>query len=256
MTDIEAPHIAALPQVLPGLFAAAAQRAEAAGFDGVELHYAHAYTMASFLSALNTRPDGYGGARENRVRLPLEVYRAVRQRFRRALRWDAGSSPRNASRAATAMDGRGLVRRASSPQAGMDFLSLSRGGKFEDAMQPKVGEAAYPYTGPSGYECMPQYISDARGPLWPQSSLRPGRCARQCVAAGCETPVVTAGGVHGFAMAEDMLENGEADIVASARQSLADPDWFLQGPARARGRKCGPASSPTIAKGSTRSTSR
>ena len=39
-------------------------RAEAAGFDGVELHYAHAYTMASFLSARNTRADGYGGSRE------------------------------------------------------------------------------------------------------------------------------------------------------------------------------------------------
>src|SRR5256885_719242 len=51
-----------------------------AGFDGVELHYAHAYTMASFLSALNTRDDGYGGPREQRVRLPLEVYRAVRER--------------------------------------------------------------------------------------------------------------------------------------------------------------------------------
>jgi hypothetical protein len=50
-------------------------------------------------------------------------------------------------------------------RAGMDFLSLSRGGKFEDAKQPKVGAAAYPYTGRSGYECMPQYISDERGPF-------------------------------------------------------------------------------------------
>ena len=39
--------------------------------------------------------------------------------------------------------------------AGMNFLSLSRGGRFEDAQQPSVGAAAYPYTGPSGYECMP-----------------------------------------------------------------------------------------------------
>ena len=64
--------------VLPRLFAAAALRAERAGFDGVELHFAHAYTMASFLSPLNTRDDGYGGVRENRVRLPLEVLSAVR----------------------------------------------------------------------------------------------------------------------------------------------------------------------------------
>ena len=44
-------------------------------------------------------------------------------------------------------------------------MSLSRGGKFEDASQPKIGEAAYPYTGRSGYECMPSYYSDAQGPF-------------------------------------------------------------------------------------------
>jgi dimethylglycine catabolism A len=74
VTDMHLPHVKDLPQVLPDLFAAAARRAEAAGFDGVELHYAHAYTMASFLSALNDRPDGYGGSRENRARLPLETF--------------------------------------------------------------------------------------------------------------------------------------------------------------------------------------
>ena len=65
-------------QVLPNIFAEAARRAREAGFDGVELHYAHAYTMAGFLSALNDRDDGYGGSRENRLRLPLEVFQAVR----------------------------------------------------------------------------------------------------------------------------------------------------------------------------------
>ena len=64
--------------VLPGLFADAALRAQEAGFDGVELHYAHAYTMASFLSRKNTRDDGYGGTLENRARLPLEVFEEVR----------------------------------------------------------------------------------------------------------------------------------------------------------------------------------
>ena len=78
--DTHLPHIRALPDVLPGLFADAGRRARDAGFDGVELHYAHAYTMASFLSRLNTRDDGYGGTREGRVRLPVEVLSAVRAR--------------------------------------------------------------------------------------------------------------------------------------------------------------------------------
>jgi 2,4-dienoyl-CoA reductase-like NADH-dependent reductase (Old Yellow Enzyme family) len=80
VTDTQLPHIRELPQVLPPIFADAAARAREAGFDGVELHYAHAYTMAGFLSALNDRADGYGGLPANRARLPLEVYRAVRDR--------------------------------------------------------------------------------------------------------------------------------------------------------------------------------
>ena len=80
VTDMHLKHIRELPSELPGIFAAAANRAREAGFDGVELHYAHAYTMAGFLSAQNDRTDGYGGSRENRVRLPLEVYREVRNR--------------------------------------------------------------------------------------------------------------------------------------------------------------------------------
>src|SRR5207302_8012488 len=83
VTDTHLPHIAELPRVLPGLFADAAGRAMRVGFDGVELHFAHAYTMASFLSALNTRDDGYGGSREHRMRLPSEVIAAVRARVGR-----------------------------------------------------------------------------------------------------------------------------------------------------------------------------
>jgi 2,4-dienoyl-CoA reductase-like NADH-dependent reductase (Old Yellow Enzyme family) len=112
-------------------------------------------------------------------------------------------------------------------RAGMDFLSLSRGGKFEDAKQPKVGRAAYPYTGPSGYECMPTAISDARGPFGRNIS-HVARIRRAVRRAGLETPVVVAGGIGEFALAEAILGRGEADVVGAARQSLADPDWFLK----------------------------
>ncbi|MFO0758131.1 MAG: bifunctional salicylyl-CoA 5-hydroxylase/oxidoreductase [Byssovorax sp.] len=60
-------------------FAAAARRADAAGFDLVELHAAHGYLLSSFLSPLaNHRTDGYGGSLQNRARFPLEVFEAVR----------------------------------------------------------------------------------------------------------------------------------------------------------------------------------
>jgi 2,4-dienoyl-CoA reductase-like NADH-dependent reductase (Old Yellow Enzyme family) len=209
---------------MPGLFADAARRARDAGFDGVELHYAHAYTMASLLSATNDRRDGYGGSRSERLRLPLEVYAAVRKRlghdYTIGCRFLAdeciagGSVVDDASHYAAAF-----------AKAGMDFLSLSRGGKFDDARQPKVGEAAYPYTGPSGYECMPSYYSDARGPYG--RNLGPARTIRSAVRnAGFQTPLIAGGGIHNFEQAEHVLKSGAADIVSIARQALADPDWF------------------------------
>jgi 2,4-dienoyl-CoA reductase-like NADH-dependent reductase (Old Yellow Enzyme family) len=226
VTDVHLPAVRDLPMTLPGTFAAAAARAKNAGFDGVELHFAHAYTMASFLSALNTRDDGYGGSREQRVRLPLEVFAAVRAavgadytvgcRMLSEDCIDGGSSVDDAEYFATRF-----------AAAGMDFISLSRGGKFEDASQPKVGEAAYPYTGRSGYECMPSYYSDARGPFG--RNLAPAVRIRDALrAAGNSTPTVLAGGIHHFRQAEEALQQGHADIIGLARQALADPDWFVK----------------------------
>jgi 2,4-dienoyl-CoA reductase-like NADH-dependent reductase (Old Yellow Enzyme family) len=224
VTDTALPHIEELPRVLPDLFAQAAGRAEQAGFDGVELHYAHAYTLASFLSGLNQREDGYGGSRANRVRLPLEVYAAVRsavsERFVVGCRFLSEECiPGGYTAEDAAWFGAELAR------AGMDYLSLSRGGKFEDAKQPRIGWARYPYTGPSGYECMPTVRSDERGPFGRNRAAT--RAVRNAVrAAGLPTPVVLTGGISTFEQAEDVLRAGDADIVASARQSLADPDWF------------------------------
>ncbi len=224
VTDLDHPAVRDLPRVLPGLFASAAERARVAGFDGVELHYAHAYTMASFLSALNTRSDGYGGSLEARVRLPLEVFARVREqvgpdyvvgtRFLSEDCIEGGSTVSDASDFAECF-----------ARAGFDFLSLSRGGKFEDAKQPKVGYAAYPYTGRSGFECMPTVFADEAGPFG--RNFAAARTIRTRVrAAGYATPIVVAGGISTAEQAEQALAGGVADIVASARQSLADPDWF------------------------------
>ena len=57
---------------------AAAKRALAAGFEFIEVHMAHAYVLSSFLSRVNNRTDGYGGSLEKRMKLPIEVFKAVR----------------------------------------------------------------------------------------------------------------------------------------------------------------------------------
>jgi 2,4-dienoyl-CoA reductase-like NADH-dependent reductase (Old Yellow Enzyme family) len=224
VTDTFLPHVRDLPRALPGLFADAAARAREAGFDGVELHFAHAYTLASFLSRTNDRADGYGGSREGRLRLPLEVIAAVRARV--GDRWCVGTRFLGDE----VIEGGSRVEDAAHygvafARAGLDFLSLSKGGRFEDAKQPRVGEAVYPYTGPSGHECMPTVRIDARGPFGRNVPL--ASAVRTAVrAAGFATPVVAAGGIATFEQAEAILQAGHADLVASARQSLADPDWF------------------------------
>jgi len=212
-------------RALPGWFAAAARRARACGFDGVELHFAHAYTLASFLSVTNGRKDAYGGSLENRLRLPLDVVAAVREEVGRDfllgcrylgsedIQGEDGHVEGNTLADAQAI-GVALAR------AGLDFLSISRGGKFEDAKQPPVGEAAYPYTGWSGRKCIPR---DKKDPPGVNTYLATG--IRQAVReAGFRVPVVTAGKIHGFAQAEAILREEKADLVGMARALLADPD--------------------------------
>jgi 2,4-dienoyl-CoA reductase-like NADH-dependent reductase (Old Yellow Enzyme family) len=226
VTDTQLSHIRELPQVLPGIFAGAARRARLAGFDGVELHYAHAYTMAGFLSALNNREDGYGGPRENRVRLPLEVYRSVREAvgddYIVGTRFLADEVIAGGNRIEDAAYFGGEFARA-----GMDYLSISKGGKFEDAEQPKIGQAVYPYTGQSVYECMPTTLSDESGPFGRAVPLV-ARIKHAVNDAGFRTPIVATGGITTFEQAEAILQNGEADIAGLARQALADPDWFIK----------------------------
>jgi 2,4-dienoyl-CoA reductase-like NADH-dependent reductase (Old Yellow Enzyme family) len=228
--DLSADEIARIP----GFFADAAARARAAGFDGVELHFAHAYTMASFLSATNARTDAYGGSFENRMRLPLEVVRAVRGaagddfvvgcRYLGSedIRGEDGVVRGNTLADACAI-GVALAR------AGLDFLSVSRGGKFEDALQPPVGEAAYPYTGPSGHACIPRSRHDPPG-----VNVHLAAAIRADVrAAGFTTPVVASGKIVGFEQAEAILARGDADLVGMARALLADPDLPRKWRARA-----------------------
>lgn len=204
---------------LPGLFADACRRAREAGFDGVELHFAHAYTMASFLSRRNGRTDAFGGSLENRARLPLLVIEAARRAVGRDFCLGLRMLGSEDIEGGTEVEEAAWFA-ARFAEAGVDFVSVSRGGKFEDAKRPKVGEAAYPYTGHSGTMCMPTRA-------YPDGhNLHLPRALRASVrAAGLDTPVIGGGKVNTFELAERALADGDVDGVAMARGLLADPDW-------------------------------
>ncbi len=205
---------------LPGLFARAAARARRAGFDGVELHFAHAYTVASFLSRRNARRDGYGGqSLHTRVRLAREIVEAVRREVGTDYMVGARILGREDIEGGSDVEDACFFARELAT-AGLDVLSISRGGKFEDAKQPKIGRAAYPYTGHSGLMCMPTKAFPEAYSAWPARRIR-----EALRGAGLDTPVVVAGRINTYPMAETLLEEGFADLIGMARGLLADPDW-------------------------------
>ncbi len=198
-------------------YAAAALRARECGFDGVELHMAHAYTLSSFLSRLNPRKDEYGGSLANRLRLPLRVMRRVRAEvgddFPVGVRFLGEECIRNGY---TVLDAGPIAVELA--RAGADYISLSAGGKFEDARVIE-GEPLYPYTGYSGDRCMP-------GAAYPDgANLAIPDAVRAAVrATGLTTPVVAVGKIGTLALAEQVLARGQGDLVGMARALLADPD--------------------------------
>ncbi len=200
-------------------FASAAARAQDAGYDGVELHSAHAYTLSSFLSARNPRRDAYDGRTlEGRLSLFGRVYQAVRARvgdsFGVGVRFLAEECIKDGY---TVEDAKRIALRMA--MLGVDYISLSVGGKFEDAVH-RDGQPLYPYTGYSGDRCMP---GDAY-PALPHAHL--AAAIRDYVQAhGYRTPIASVGKISDPADAERLLATGQADLIGMARQLLADPDW-------------------------------
>jgi 2,4-dienoyl-CoA reductase-like NADH-dependent reductase (Old Yellow Enzyme family) len=180
---------------LVAAFVAAAQRARTAGCDAVEIHAAHGYLLHEFLSPLsNRRSDEYGGALQNRSRLPLEVVEAVRAVWPEekpllvrvsATDWAAGGL--------TIEDQVQVARWLK--ERGVDLVDCSSGG---------IGPAAPPSVGP-GYQV----------PL-------AERIRRQ---AGVGT--IAVGLITRPEQADAIVRQGQADLVALGRELLRHPHWPL-----------------------------
>ena len=205
-------------QLIIEQYGQAAVRARECGYDGVEMHMAHAYTLSSFLSKRNKRPDLYGGkSLDNRIRLPLQIIKKVREMAGNDFPIGVRFLGEECIKGGYTTEESAIIA-LKFAQEGVDYISLSAGGKFEDAVH-KEGEVLYPYTGYSGDRCMPPMEYPDGYNLHMAESAR-----RMLRRHGLETPVVATGKIPSPEFAEEILEDNRADLIGMARALLADPD--------------------------------
>jgi 2,4-dienoyl-CoA reductase-like NADH-dependent reductase (Old Yellow Enzyme family)/thioredoxin reductase len=184
---------------IPGLvarFAEAAERATKSRFDGVEIHAAHGYIVASFLSpAWNKRKDQYGGDLKNRARFLLEIIQATREKVGKdypvwcridGREWgvENGITPEDSRALAVLLQ-----------DAGVDAIHVS------------------------GYGAVPGTFIDA--PIcYPPGNLVPDA---ENVKRAVRIPVIAVGRISPE-LGEDLVRQGKADFIAMGRALLADPD--------------------------------
>ncbi|TXS39582.1 bifunctional salicylyl-CoA 5-hydroxylase/oxidoreductase [Streptomyces sp. or43] len=176
-------------------FAAAAERADACGFDLLELHCAHGYLLSGFLSPLtNHRTDAYGGTLANRLRFPLEVFDAVRERWPEDRPMTVRISATDWAEGGTTGEDAVEIARAFVAH-GADAIDVST-GQVVPCERPEYGRS---YQTP--------YADRIRNTL--------------CV------PVIAVGALSSWDDVNSLLLAGRADLCALARPHLYDPHWTL-----------------------------
>ena len=175
-------------------FAAAAVRAQEAGFDGVEVHAANGYLLDQFITAYtNTRGDDYGRDAAGRIRYPAEVVAAVR----------------------AATDDAFVVGVRVSEAKVNDFTYRWPGGPAEaQTIFEKLAEAGASYLHLAG---------EGRGfrETLEKAAESYGALARRLTGL----PIVVNGGLHEPELSDAVVGDGHGDLIAIGRAALANPDW-------------------------------
>ena len=176
-------------------FSNAARRADAAGFDLVEIHGAHGYLLHEFLSPLaNQRTDQYGGSFDNRTRMPLEVVSAVRAAWPKHLPLFMRISATDwAEGGWTPDESVELARKLR--EHGVDLVDVSSGGLVPHAKIP---------AGPGFQVPFAERVRKEAG-----------------------VPTAAVGLITEAQQANEIIAKGQADLVLLAREMLRDPYWAL-----------------------------
>jgi anthraniloyl-CoA monooxygenase len=177
-------------------FVAAAEMANRAGFDMIELHAAHGYLISSFISPVsNTRRDNYGGDLENRLRYPLEVFRAMR--------------------AAWPKDKPISVRISANDWVGQAGVTPHEALEIARAFQAGGADIIDVSAGQTSTKAEPVYGRMFQTPFSDRIRNEAGICT------------MAVGNIYEADHANSILMAGRADLVAVGRPHLADPYWTL-----------------------------
>jgi anthraniloyl-CoA monooxygenase len=177
-------------------FVRAAEMAERAGFDMLELHYAHGYLMSAFITPLtNRRTDAYGGSLENRMRFPLEVFQAVRAVWpaHKPISVRISANDWVGAEGVTPEDAVAIARMLKA--AGVDIIDVSAGQTSRDAR--------------------PVYGRMFQTPFSDRIRNETGMAT------------MAVGNIYEPDHVNSILMAGRADLVALARPHLTDPYWTL-----------------------------
>lgn len=184
-----------------GGFAAAAARAQKAGFDCVEIHAAHGYLISQFLNPFeNRRTDSYGGSLENRARFGLEVVAAVKAAVRIPVIFRISVDDYFPD-GLTFAEGRQIAIKAA--QAGADALHIAAG---HYRSLPSAARMIPPMQYPDA--TFLSYAADIK--------------------TGVGVPVIAVGRLGDPAIAANAIASGKADLVALGRTLIADPEWVAK----------------------------
>lgn len=194
-------------------FVNAAFIAREAGFDGVELHDAHGYTLSSFTSLLNKRTDEYGRGFEGRCKIVTDIIKRIHKEMGDdyccglRLSGEEFVNGGNTLKQTTVMS-------QIYAEAGADFISVSAGGKTEDGAW---------YMGYSGNRCMPPAYYPQGLHVYLAEGIK-----KALRAVGSDIPVTVSGKIDDLDYGEQVFEEGKADIIGVCRPALADPEWIIK----------------------------
>ncbi|MCI3986084.1 NADH:flavin oxidoreductase [Bacillus vallismortis] len=194
-----------ITEVIKG-FVNAAKKAKTAGFDGVEIHGANGYLLDQFLTDYtNHRTDEYGGSAENRVRLLVEVSKAVRE--------------------AVGQDFTVGIRIS---QGKVNDYTHKWQGKDKDAeiIFGQLGQAGLDFIHVTEYEAWQPAFPEGEGTTATDSAFGDGGSSMARLAKTYSNlPVIANGHLEDPAKAREIIEKGEADVITLGKGALANHDW-------------------------------